>query len=192
MKSFSSPLYLKHIQSAQPSDIPGSGKVREKTACFSPTLSHLCQGSKRLRLCRPRCHGVSLRRPLGIPPNGKDRFSGLWGTEAVFTLGVLLYLVLRHLDDAVTSSKSPELCAQLLSANVPPTICCSTAPALDVDWQNNTTFASCSTDMCIHVCRLGCDRPVKTFQGHTVSASSDCGAQVRANVLGAGSWLLSA
>ncbi|OXB71150.1 UNVERIFIED_CONTAM: hypothetical protein H355_003405 [Colinus virginianus] len=42
------------------------------------------------------------------------------------------------------------------------------APALDVDWQNNTTFASCSTDMCIHVCRLGCDRPVKTFQGHTI------------------------
>uniref|UniRef100_A0A5F4VX05 Transducin beta like 1 X-linked n=1 Tax=Callithrix jacchus TaxID=9483 RepID=A0A5F4VX05_CALJA len=41
------------------------------------------------------------------------------------------------------------------------------APALDVDWQNNTTFASCSTDMCIHVCRLGCERPVKTFQGHT-------------------------
>ncbi|XP_059515127.1 F-box-like/WD repeat-containing protein TBL1X [Myotis daubentonii] len=41
------------------------------------------------------------------------------------------------------------------------------APVLDVDWQNNTTFASCSTDKCIHVCRLGCDRPVKTFQGHT-------------------------
>ncbi|XP_023682266.1 F-box-like/WD repeat-containing protein TBL1X [Paramormyrops kingsleyae] len=41
------------------------------------------------------------------------------------------------------------------------------APALDVDWQNNTTFASCSTDMCIHVCRLGNDRPLKTFQGHT-------------------------
>ncbi|KAG9331130.1 hypothetical protein JZ751_019968 [Albula glossodonta] len=40
-------------------------------------------------------------------------------------------------------------------------------PALDVDWQNNTTFASCSTDMCIHVCRLGSDRPLKTFQGHT-------------------------
>ncbi|CAM4599600.1 hypothetical protein PO909_032918 [Leuciscus waleckii] len=41
------------------------------------------------------------------------------------------------------------------------------APALDVDWQNNTTFASCSTDMCIHVCRLGSERPLKTFQGHT-------------------------
>lgn len=45
---------------------------------------------------------------------------------------------------------------------------CLTAPALDVDWQSNNTFASCSTDMCIHVCKLGQDRPVKTFQGHTV------------------------
>lgn len=45
------------------------------------------------------------------------------------------------------------------------------APALDVDWQSNNTFASCSTDMCIHVCKLGQDRPIKTFQGHTVSAS---------------------
>uniref|UniRef100_A0A673JU05 F-box-like/WD repeat-containing protein TBL1XR1 n=1 Tax=Sinocyclocheilus rhinocerous TaxID=307959 RepID=A0A673JU05_9TELE len=42
------------------------------------------------------------------------------------------------------------------------------APALDVDWQSNNTFASCSTDMCIHVCKLGQDRPIKTFQGHTV------------------------
>ncbi|KAJ8310702.1 hypothetical protein KUTeg_012567, partial [Tegillarca granosa] len=41
------------------------------------------------------------------------------------------------------------------------------APALDVDWQSNATFASCSTDQCIHVCRLGMDRPIKTFQGHT-------------------------
>ena len=46
----------------------------------------------------------------------------------------------------------------------------SSAPALDVDWQNNSTFASCSTDMCIHVCRLGSDRPLKTFQGHTVNS----------------------
>uniref|UniRef100_A0A4W4HPJ4 Transducin (beta)-like 1 X-linked receptor 1b n=1 Tax=Electrophorus electricus TaxID=8005 RepID=A0A4W4HPJ4_ELEEL len=41
------------------------------------------------------------------------------------------------------------------------------APALDVDWQSNNTFASCSTDMCIHVCKLSQDRPIKTFQGHT-------------------------
>ncbi|XP_050520851.1 F-box-like/WD repeat-containing protein TBL1XR1 [Daktulosphaira vitifoliae] len=42
-----------------------------------------------------------------------------------------------------------------------------TAPALDVDWQSNNSFASCSTDQCIHVCRLGFDRPVKSFEGHT-------------------------
>lgn len=48
------------------------------------------------------------------------------------------------------------------------------APALDVDWQSNNTFASCSTDMCIHVCKLGQDRPIKTFQGHTVSGSLVC------------------
>lgn len=41
------------------------------------------------------------------------------------------------------------------------------APALDVDWQSNTSFASCSTDQCIHVCRLGSERPIKTFTGHT-------------------------
>ncbi|CAF1025999.1 unnamed protein product [Rotaria sordida] len=41
-----------------------------------------------------------------------------------------------------------------------------TAPALDVDWQSDITFASCSTDQKIHVCRLGETRPVKTFHGH--------------------------
>lgn len=40
------------------------------------------------------------------------------------------------------------------------------APALDVDWKDNYTFASCSTDHCIHVCRLGVDKPLKTFVGH--------------------------
>lgn len=43
------------------------------------------------------------------------------------------------------------------------------APALDVDWQTNTSFASCSTDQCIHVCKLNADKPIKSFQGHTVS-----------------------
>lgn len=43
------------------------------------------------------------------------------------------------------------------------------APALDVDWQTNNSFASCSTDQCIHVCKLGVDKPIKSFQGHTVS-----------------------
>jgi len=43
------------------------------------------------------------------------------------------------------------------------------APAIDVDWKSNFSFASCSVDQIIHVCLLGVDRPVKTFQGHTVS-----------------------
>ena len=42
------------------------------------------------------------------------------------------------------------------------------APTLDVDWQNNSCFASCSTDKLIHVCKLGSDKPVRTFQGHKV------------------------
>jgi len=41
------------------------------------------------------------------------------------------------------------------------------APALDVDWKSEETFASCSTDKQIHVCKLGLNQPVKTFQGHT-------------------------
>lgn len=40
------------------------------------------------------------------------------------------------------------------------------APALDVDWQTNTSFASCSTDMRIHVCKLFVDKPIKSFSGH--------------------------
>ncbi|KAK9830274.1 hypothetical protein WJX72_010750 [[Myrmecia] bisecta] len=41
-----------------------------------------------------------------------------------------------------------------------------TAPTLDVDWRNNTSFATCSTDKMIYVCKLGEAAPVKTFQGH--------------------------
>ena len=43
------------------------------------------------------------------------------------------------------------------------------APTLDVDWQNNNSFASCSTDKIIHICKIGVDKPIKSFQGHTVS-----------------------
>uniref|UniRef100_A0A0N4W1C8 WD_REPEATS_REGION domain-containing protein n=1 Tax=Haemonchus placei TaxID=6290 RepID=A0A0N4W1C8_HAEPC len=41
-----------------------------------------------------------------------------------------------------------------------------TASALDVDWITNDTFASCSTDKSIHVSRLGCDKPIRTYLGH--------------------------
>ncbi|KAL8261101.1 hypothetical protein R6Q59_025150 [Mikania micrantha] len=40
------------------------------------------------------------------------------------------------------------------------------APTLDVDWRNNVSFATCSTDNVIYVCKVGDNRPVKTFVGH--------------------------
>ena len=35
------------------------------------------------------------------------------------------------------------------------------APALDVDWKDDSTFASCSTDKVIHVCQIGRNVPIK-------------------------------
>ncbi|KAG0465865.1 hypothetical protein HPP92_020029 [Vanilla planifolia] len=40
------------------------------------------------------------------------------------------------------------------------------APALDVDWRNNVSFATCSTDNMIYVCKVGEGRPVKAYAGH--------------------------
>ncbi|XP_062184141.1 WD40 repeat-containing protein HOS15-like [Phragmites australis] len=40
------------------------------------------------------------------------------------------------------------------------------APTLDVDWRNNNSFATCSTDNMIYVCKIGEPRPVKAFSGH--------------------------
>jgi len=39
-------------------------------------------------------------------------------------------------------------------------------PTLDVDWRDEDTFASCSTDKMIHVCKLGHSESLKCFQGH--------------------------
>ncbi|KAL5993890.1 hypothetical protein ACLOJK_038247 [Asimina triloba] len=39
-------------------------------------------------------------------------------------------------------------------------------PTLDVDWRNNVSFATCSTDNMIYVCKLGEGRPLKSFSGH--------------------------
>jgi transducin (beta)-like 1 len=41
-----------------------------------------------------------------------------------------------------------------------------TDPTLDVDWRDDDTFATCSTDKSIHVCQLGANKPIKTFSGH--------------------------
>ncbi|XP_044470022.1 WD40 repeat-containing protein HOS15 isoform X2 [Mangifera indica] len=39
-------------------------------------------------------------------------------------------------------------------------------PTLDVDWRNNLSFATSSTDNMIYVCKIGETRPIKTFAGH--------------------------
>jgi transducin (beta)-like 1 len=41
--------------------------------------------------------------------------------------------------------------------------------SLDVDWRNNTSFASCGSDGLIHVCKLGDIIPFHTFTGHKVA-----------------------
>ena len=40
-------------------------------------------------------------------------------------------------------------------------------PTLDVDWRDETSFASCSTDRMIYVCKLGEENHLQCFQGHT-------------------------
>jgi transducin (beta)-like 1 len=67
------------------------------------------------------------------------------------------------------------------------------APALDVDWKDDVTFASCSTDKTVHICRVGVPKPLKVYSGHTdevnavkwdpsgqllASCSDDCTAKV--------------
>jgi len=40
------------------------------------------------------------------------------------------------------------------------------APVLDVDWRDHTTFASCSADKTILLCRVGKDSALTTWEGH--------------------------
>ena len=41
-----------------------------------------------------------------------------------------------------------------------------TAPALDIDWKSNDTFASSGSDHKIYICKLGRPTPLKQFFGH--------------------------
>ncbi|CAI9111350.1 OLC1v1011559C2 [Oldenlandia corymbosa var. corymbosa] len=41
-----------------------------------------------------------------------------------------------------------------------------TGPTLDVDWRNNVSFATCSTDQKIYVFKIGENHPIKTFSDH--------------------------
>ncbi|KAL2895107.1 WD40 repeat-containing protein HOS15 [Bienertia sinuspersici] len=48
------------------------------------------------------------------------------------------------------------------------------APTLDVDWRNNDSFATCSTDNMIYVCSIGENRPIKSFSGHQAQGFHSC------------------
>ena len=67
------------------------------------------------------------------------------------------------------------------------------APALDVDWKDDTTFASCSTDRTVHIYNVNIEHPLKVYRGHAdevnavkwspsgrhlASCSDDCTAKV--------------
>jgi len=41
------------------------------------------------------------------------------------------------------------------------------APTLDVDWRDDTQFATSSMDHMIYVCELGKEQPIKAFKGHS-------------------------
>ena len=43
-----------------------------------------------------------------------------------------------------------------------------------MDWRNSNSFASCSTDKTIFVCKVGEEQPVKKFSGHTGPRSACC------------------
>lgn len=45
-------------------------------------------------------------------------------------------------------------------------------PTLDVDWKDETTFASSSADKKIYVCQLGSLAPLKQFAGHQDEVNS--------------------
>lgn len=40
------------------------------------------------------------------------------------------------------------------------------APTVDVDWRDDVSFASCSTDKMIYVCALASDTPLRAWEGH--------------------------
>lgn len=50
------------------------------------------------------------------------------------------------------------------------------APVLDVDWRDADTFATCSSDMAIYVCKVSSPSPVATrhLQGHTDEVNAVC------------------
>ncbi|KAI8832467.1 WD40-repeat-containing domain protein [Chytriomyces cf. hyalinus JEL632] len=43
---------------------------------------------------------------------------------------------------------------------------CHESPVLDIDWKDDITFATCSSDKYVYVCRMGMLEPLRVFSGH--------------------------
>mmetsp|Transcript_15883 Transcript_15883/g.45459 ORF Transcript_15883/g.45459 Transcript_15883/m.45459 type:complete len:576 (+) Transcript_15883:120-1847(+) len=91
------------------------------------------------------------------------------------------------------AAAQPSPASQNVSNNILQQYSLHAAPTLDVDWRTNDSFATCSTDTMIYVCKLGETLPVKTFSAHKdevnainwdasgaylASCSDDCTAKV--------------
>ncbi|WZZ04531.1 hypothetical protein YC2023_090452 [Brassica napus] len=106
-------------------------------ACaWSPSASLLASGS-----------GDTTARIWSIPESGRS----------------ISTLILKH-----AKGKSNEKCKDVttLDWNYDTGCNCNIGPTLDVDWRNNVSFATSSTDTMIYLSKIGETRPVKTFAGH--------------------------
>jgi len=104
-----------------------------------------------------------------------DGMARIWSES-----GELLH-VLRHHKDPLFSLKWNRKGEYLLSGGMDKTVvvwkasngralkqfCFHTGAVFWVDWKDDTTFASCSSDNSILVCRYGEDEPLATYTGHT-------------------------
>ena len=85
------------------------------------------------------------------------------------------------------------MCRDAATGKVKQKFECQNGATLDVDWRDNESFATCSVDKSIYVCKLGHDQPVAKFEGHKdevnavkwdptgsllASCSDDCTAKV--------------
>eukprot|EP01043_Picozoa_sp_COSAG02_P076719 COSAG02_NODE_16438_length_1083_cov_0.939024_2_plen_55_part_01 len=55
------------------------------------------------------------------------------------------------------------MCRDAATGKVKQKFECQNGATLDVDWRDNESFATCSVDKSIYVCKLGHDQPVAKF-----------------------------
>jgi transducin (beta)-like 1 len=109
-----------------------------------------------------------------IATGSTDGIARVWNLD-----GQLIHTLKKH-DGAICSLKWNQRGDLLLSGSVDKTTIVWDAvkgqvkqqydfhaePTIDVDWRDNSTFATCSTDRNIYVCEVGKFTPVRCMKGH--------------------------